>query len=150
MWLAITQDADDFPTSEALQLELYFHKIFTLHLFYQTLERRELGYWLIRPSRASRTYSSRAASFNGDATHDSATPWTVDQGGREGASSGSVGIEYRGAHLEYWLEGRIRWWGGSAGRRRGMRSYRRMARYYVEQVEPKLDAFTASLPEDLV
>lgn len=43
-----------------------------------------------------------------------------------------------------------RWWGGAQGRRRGMRECRRMIRYYLEVVEPKLDAFAASLREDIV
>jgi len=43
-----------------------------------------------------------------------------------------------------------RWWGGSTGRRRGIRSYRGLVRHFLEDVEPRLNAYVASLPDSLV
>jgi hypothetical protein len=62
-------------------------------------------------------------------------------------------------HQAFWESGvaaktaglaKNRWWGGSTGWRRGIRTYQQTVRYYLETVEPRLDAFGASLPGSLV
>jgi hypothetical protein len=147
MWQSITEAAGDFPKSDVLLEELYFQKVFTLRLLYQVLDSGN------RPIKHHRTLSHpppihRALMLCG------AMRATAQE--RFGLSRGVLENAYRQASWESGVAAKTaglakdRWWGGSTGRRRGIQSYQRLVRYYLDAVEPKLDAFGASLPDSLV
>ncbi len=147
MWLAIAEDAEDFPTSDALQLDFYFNKVFTLQLFYQTLDAANLS---IRAQSRTR----HPAPIHRALLLSMVMRRTIPE--RHGLSTQVVENAHHQAMWESGVAARLanrvedRWWGGSTGRRRGMGTYHRMVRHYLERVEPKINAFVASLPEDLV
>src|SRR4030095_3014016 len=154
MWLAITEAAGDFPSTQDLLLDLYFQRVFTLLLLYQALDAEDLSILeqkrldhpppvhraLLLASALRRTVPERYRFSSGtvENVHHQAF-WEASVAGRGGAprprpAGGGAG---RGGS-------------GAPGRRRGIASYRRMVRYYMEVVEPRLDAFAESLPDDHV
>ena len=146
MWLAITEVADDFPKSEQGQLELYFQKVFTLQIFYQVFDAANLPLQAHRrehPAPIHRALVATAAMAQSIPQRLGLTTKTIKNAHHQAMWEASIAA--RTANL---IEDR--WWGGVRGRRRGIRECRRMIRYYLEVVEPRLDAFVASLPDDIV
>jgi hypothetical protein len=147
MWLAIAEAADDFPKSEQGQLELYFQKVFTLQIFYQAFDTANL------PLRAH-SRRTHPAPIHRAVIATAAMAQSIPQ--RLGLATQAIENAHHQAMWEASVAARVadlvedRWWGGETGRRRGMRECRRMIRYYLDVVEPKLDAFAASLPENIV
>ena len=145
MWLEITEAAADFPASEGLRLDLYFQKLLTLILLHQAYDR-----------------DGRPVQRRGRATHPAAIhrAMLIDQ-----MLFGTFRDRYqlsREAMLnvqnQAWWEASVaaeaaglvknRWWGES-GSRRGDKQFKRMWRYFVTTIEPRLDRFVEGLPEDL-
>lgn len=147
MWLAITEAAGDFPSTQDLLLDLYFQRVFTLLLLYQALDAENLS--IREQKRLDHPPPVHRALLLASALRR-----TVPE--RYRFSSGTVENVHHQAFWEASVAARSarlvpdRWWGGSTGRRRGIASYRRMVRYYMEVVEPRLDAFAESLPDDHV
>jgi hypothetical protein len=147
MWLAITEAAGDFPSSEGLLLDLYFQRVFTLLLLYQGLDTGNMT--IRQQQRLNHPPPVHRALLLASAIRQTMPD-------RFGLSQASIENAH---HQAFWEAGvaaktakltEDRWWGGSTGRRRGIRSYRAALRRYLEDIEPKLDAFGASLPESLV
>ena len=147
MWLAIAEVADDFPRSQEGQLELYFQKVFTLQIFYQAFDATNLPLRVHRrrehPAPIHRAVVVTAAMAQSIPQRLGLTTKAIENAHHQAMWEASVAA--RAANLV-----EDRWWGGAKGRRRGMRECRRIIRYYLDVVEPKLDAFAASLPEDIV
>lgn len=146
MWMHITQRAADFPRRRpALLHDLYFQKLLTLLIVYQTLDS---------PTRSLRRKK-----------HQHPPPFhrvlllseTLLQVVPERYNMSRRIIE--DVHAQAWWEASVaarasgltrdRWWGGT-GRRQGVRSYARMVSHYLQYAEPALDRFVAGLPDDLV
>ncbi|HKA61983.1 MAG TPA: hypothetical protein VKH83_06125 [Methylomirabilota bacterium] len=147
MWLAITEAAEDFPSTQDLLLDLYFQRVFTLLLLYQALDAENLSIReqkrLDHPPPVHRALLLAAALRRTVPELYRFSSGTVENVHHQAFWEASVAA--RGARLVP-----DRWWGGSTGRRRGIDSYRRRVRYYMEVVEPRLDAFAESLPDDHV
>jgi hypothetical protein len=147
MWLAITEAADDFPKRQNLLLDLYFQRVFTILLLYQTLDagnraiREHLRFDHPAPVHRALMLSAAMRQTIPDRHHLPVK--LVDDTHHQAFWEASVA-----ARTSKLLEDR--WWGGKSGRRRGMKVYSRMIRHYLSVVEPTLDTFVAGLPDDLV
>ena len=147
MFFAISELEPDHPTKPSLLLDWYFQRLFTLFLLYQLLdsEKRTIRAYrrLDHPHpvhRALLLASALLQTFPG--------LYRVPRRRVENAHHQAIweaSVAARTAHLV-----QDRWWGGKRGRQRGMREYRRLFNHYRKVVEPRLDAFGASLPDDLV
>lgn len=147
MWVHITQHASDFPRRKtALLQDLYFQKLFTLLMLYQTLDS---------PTRSLRRKMHqrhpppihRALLLSEMLLHVVPERYNMPRRIVENV------------HAQAWWEASVaaracglmrnRWWGASS-RRQGVRSYARMVNHYLRYAEPTFDRFVAGLPEDLV
>jgi len=147
MWLAVTEEQGDFPKSEELLFELYFQRIFTLLMIYQVLD---VGNATIKRQQTQRHPPPIHRALMLEEAIDQTLP---ERYGLPRAMVPNV------RHQAFWeasvaaKSARLvedRWWGGSTGRRRGIRSYRGLVRHFLEDVEPRLNAYVASLPDSLV
>jgi len=147
MWLAITEDSEDFPTRRDLRLDLYFQRVFTILLLYQTLDcgNRAIAEHmrLDHPAPVHRALMLSAA-MRQTVPHQHRLPAKlVENTHHQAFWEASVAART-------WKLLADRWWGGTTGRRRGMARYSTVIRQFLDAIEPQLDAFVETLPNDLV
>jgi hypothetical protein len=147
MWLAIAEAADDFPARRDLRLDLYFQRVFTILLLYQALDAG---------NRAIRAHArlDHPAPIHRALMLASAMRQTIPE--RHQLPADLVEEAHHQAFWESSVAARTlkllpdRWWGGTTGRRRGMKAYSRLVRHFLSVVEPALNQFVDGLPDDLV
>jgi len=146
MWLSIAEKADDFPKQEHLLLDLHFQKLLTTLFLFQAFDTDNLT--IQRQRGQSHPPPVHRAMLLDAALRDTFP-------GRYGLPKREV----EKVHAEAWGEAAIaaraakltpnRWW-GSSRRAMGRRTYSRMVRQYLDRVEPRLNRFVETLPDDLV
>lgn len=146
MWLAITEAADDFPASDDLRLDLYFQKLLTLILLHHAYDRD--GGPVLRRGRTTHPAAIHRAMLFDQMLF--ATFMDRYQLPRKAMLN---------VQNQAWWEASVaaqaaglvknRWWGDS-GSRRGDLQFKRMWRYFVNTIGPRLDRFVEGLPDDLV
>ncbi|MEG0860413.1 MAG: hypothetical protein RSD81_02945 [Pseudomonas sp.] len=146
MWFEITEAASDFPTSESLILDLYFQKLLTVIMLHHLYDKEGLP--VLR-----RGVSTHPAPIHRAMIIDHML-FTTFMNRYQIPRSKMLNMQNQA-----WWEASVaakaaglvknRWWGES-GVRRGDQQYKRMWRYFVTHVEPRLNRFVDGLPDDLV
>jgi hypothetical protein len=147
MWLDITQAADDFPTSETLLFDLHFQRVLTILLLFQVLDLDNQSIRHFRraghPPPIHRAMALASAMRATMPRQYALSQTLLENVHHQAFYEASVAAQSAGLTKD-------RWWGGSSGRRRGVGAYHTYYRRYHDDIEPKLDAFVATLPDDLV
>jgi hypothetical protein len=147
MWMDTTREAEDFPTTPTLLEELYFQRLFSAILLYQSLdqgglsarEHERLGH----PAPIHRSMLLSRAMFSSGRTYFGLTAERLREVHSQAQSEASVAARC-------WRLTKDRWWGGRDGLRREPEKYARQLHYYLTKVEPRIDALNATLPDTLV